>query len=487
MVVHDLHESHHEEPLPREQYAASPTVATTAPRPRSGGLVQSRVQFFEAPDSKRTTKQSLPPKVAVVQSSSRVVAAYAYESREAEHEQYQQHAMFLDQPRSAPYMPVSPPVSTVSRQDPRQQFLSAPLQAKQQQQLQHHHRSRYPDSFSDNDLNGLPAIDESRQEDFPVIRASSGRIGSPLLETGIQHYIQGEFVLAEKAFTTALKTQQANTPEDDLSTAIIMGNLGAVYLKQNRIEAAMKMLQASLNVKKSLGSKVMMADTYNNLGNCANLLGNYNESLEYYRMALQELRRKRGRKSDVADALFNIGRLEIHRKNFESANSILHEALRMAKEVYGKNHVYIAEASDLLGFVQVSLCQYELALVSFTKGLEVYRNLHGPLHPDVANAIFNIGMVRESFKEYPDAWEAYNTAQDLYRRLGTPPDDPGLRTVRRSIAHVEKLIAQVNQARLVEKHQEALLSKKKKKRGKRDRVSSGGGGDAALAPAPADS
>eukprot|EP00977_Amphora_coffeiformis_P026492 scaffold27035_cov84-Amphora_coffeaeformis.AAC.1 len=78
-------------------------------------------------------------------------------------------------------------------------------------------------------------IDESRQEDFAGSRSSSTKSsGSPLMETGIEHYNRGEYVLAEKAFMTALKTQHANMEVDDLTTALIVGNLGAVYLKQQK-------------------------------------------------------------------------------------------------------------------------------------------------------------------------------------------------------------------------------------------------------------
>ena len=394
------------------QYRDDSHVASTQRREQAsgngGGLVRSRVQFFESPEAKRAPPPEAPPMHAIVPAVSRTVP-YPY----------------------APQPPTKTPDAPPATQPPRA-HRTAPVPST--------FRRRYPDSFS----NELPMIDESRQEEFPVSRTVASKSGSPLLEVGIDHYNRAEYVLAEKAFMTALKTQHANLTVDDATTAIILGNLGAVYLKQNKVEQAMKFLESSLDMKRNLRQEVMMADTYNNLGNCANILGKYDDSLEFYRLALQELRQKRGRKSDVADALFNIGRLEIHRENFKSANGVLQEALRLTNEVYGDNHMFVAEASDLMGFVQVSLGQFEDALISFTKGLEIYRNNHGPLHLDVANSIFNIGLVRESNKEYPDAWEAYNTAQDLYRRLGASPEDPGFKTVRRSIAHVEKLIAQEN-------------------------------------------
>ena len=420
-------------------------VSGTSPQrrpPSGGGLVKSRAQFFEALESQRTApkfyeevesqrtgrKQMLPPKHAVLPATSQVIPLKQYEQR---------------QPESTP-SPSSLRTTT------------APTPSA--------YRHRYQDSFS----NELPMINESRQEDFPATtRSSSTRSGSPLLEAGLEHYNRGEYVLAEKAFMTALKTQQANMSPDDKMSALIMGNLGAVYLKQNKIKEAMQFLETSLAMKKSVREDVMMADTYNNLGNCANMLGKYDDSIEYYRLALQELRKKRGQKSDVADTLFNIGRLEIYRQNFETARGVLSEALRMANEVYGEDHIYVAEASDLMGFVQISLGQYDDALISFTKSLEIHRNLHGPLNVDVAHSIYNIGMVRESTGELSEAWEAYNTSQDLYRRLGTPPEDPGFRTVRRSVANVEKVLAQQTQARLVQKHYDALKKKKKLKE-KRD-------------------
>jgi tetratricopeptide (TPR) repeat protein len=322
-------------------------------------------------------------------------------------------------------------------------------------------RRRYPDSFSTD----LPIIAETRQENFQgTLKKTAKKKSSPLVEAGLDHYSRQEYIMAEKAFKTALKTEHANGSEDKMQTALVMGNLGAVYLKQNKLEDANHFLEASLNLKKSIGPNVVMSDTYNNLGNCNYLMGRLDRSLDFYRLALQELREKKGDKSDVADILFNIGRLEIYRENWKTARDILHEASRMAKDAYSENSLYIAEASDLMGFVQLTLGETAEAIVSFTKALEIHRSLHGPLHVDIANAIFNIGLTREAAGEYSEAWEAYNTALDLHRKLGSSLGDPDFKKVRTSVAMVEKLIAQQqNQARLVQKHKEAIKKKKKPK------------------------
>jgi eukaryotic-like serine/threonine-protein kinase len=237
-------------------------------------------------------------------------------------------------------------------------------------------------------------------------------------------------------------------------------------------------LAESLAMKKRLAEAVpvVLADTLNNLGNCANLRGDYDESLKYYHQALSELRdddnnnntssnthRGNGsgpRAAQVANLLFNIGRLEIQRREWDNALDALSEAWRMTRDVWGNSHVYVAQTLDLLGFVQISTKQYDSAIISFTGALSIYRRINGPLHPDVASALFNVGMVREARGDLDDALEAYKTARDLHIRLGTLEEDPGFTTVRHSIASMQKSLTQKKLAHLVAKHQGTLLKKK---------------------------
>jgi eukaryotic-like serine/threonine-protein kinase len=222
---------------------------------------------------------------------------------------------------------------------------------------------------------------------------------------------------------------------------------------------------------------VVLADTLNNLGNCANLRGDYDESLQYYHQALQELRggasgagennkqqsnnnNNNKRAAQVANLLFNIGRLEIQRREWDNALDALSEAWRMTRDVWGNSHVYVAQTLDLLGFVQISTKQYDSAIISFTGALSIYRRINGPLHPDVASALFNVGMVREARGDVDDALEAYKTARDLHLRLATPEDDAAFTTVRHSIASMQKSVTQKKLAHLVAKHQGTLLKKK---------------------------
>lgn len=279
--------------------------------------------------------------------------------------------------------------------------------------------------------------------------------GSAWIQTGVVYYEEGNFDSALKAFTTALKTQRVSVGDEDISIALTLGNLGSVYLQIGDLNMAESVLLESLLMKRRLKPKLIVADTLNNLGNCANLRGDLEKSLEYYREALVDLKRKKGRPEDLANSFFNIGRLEIQLKDWEAAMNMLTQAYQMTREIYGQTHAFVGQTLDLIGFVQLSTDDYDASMISFTKALGIFRRLHGPLHLDVANSLFNVGMVREAKGELVDAWESYSTTRDLYTRLGTDKNHPGFKTVRRSLAKVEKAIAKQNQNRLIEKHTEA--------------------------------
>jgi tetratricopeptide (TPR) repeat protein len=302
-----------------------------------------------------------------------------------------------------------------------------------------------------------PALVEStqtmtREQPVPVPsvvpKVPKDYAGCALIESGVNYYNEGEFEKALKAFSTALKTQRVSGNIDDICIALTLGNLGSVYLQQNNLVEAERVLQESLEIKRRIAPTMIVADTLNNLGNCANLRGEYEASLIYYEEALDDIRTKNGRRADEINALFNIGRLEIQRRHWTKALIALNEACRMARDHYGTNHVFVAQTLDLMGFVQLSTNKMDSAMVSFTGSLAIYRRLYGPLHVEVANSLFNVGMVREAKGDYSDAWEAYTTARDLYSRLGTEHEHPGFATVRRSIANVEKTIAKQNQQRV---------------------------------------
>ena len=270
---------------------------------------------------------------------------------------------------------------------------------------------------------------------------------SALIESGTFYYMQGEYEKSFKSFNTALKTHLADPEHDELMVAKILGHLGPVQLRRGNIEEAENALHESLSIKQRLKPQTLVADILNNLGTCANMRGDFPASLEYYRAALKDLRQKAGLRLDVCDTLFNIGRLEVQQKKWQSAIDVLSETWKITVEVYGEEHVYVAQTLELIGYAQLSLGETDSAMLSFTAALASYRQTHGPIHASVANALFNIGLVREAKGDLVDAWEAFTTSRDLYLRLGT--HGKRLSKCQKKLTKLRSAIARKNKSRLV--------------------------------------
>ena len=311
-----------------------------------------------------------------------------------------------------------------------------------------------------------PSPTESR-EDSPPSRGEElfeVSVEKNLIHSGVQLYKEGDYSAAFDAFDSALKNHSLE--DDNMVVATILGNLGPVYLQLGKLDEAERSLIASLEMKRRLDPHLSVADTLSNLGTCANMKRDYDASLEHYRAALQDLRANSGPRKDMANALFNLGRLLVQKGEWDTAMGVLRESVRVQREVYGENHIYVAQALELVGYAQLSTEAYDSALLSFTGALAVYRRINGPLDGSIANVLFNVGLVRERKNELADAWEAYATCRDLYRRLETPRDDKGYKAVRTSIAKVERLILQQRKAAL-DKEEPQDHQKRQHKQGRR--------------------
>lgn len=276
-------------------------------------------------------------------------------------------------------------------------------------------------------------------------------VGSALIESGIQHLSRQEHEQALKAFNVALNIQRVSLGSDEhICIAHTYSCIGSVFLKQGQIVHAKKQFEKVLtineNIRKQVApvtDEVVIATTLNNLGNVACLAGDFNSSLMHYRQALQDLRQKESTQKSIADVLYNIGRIQLQKKEFDTAMSNLTESCRITKDLYGRSHQFHAQTLCLIGMVQLSTSSLSAAMNSFTEAHNIFMELNGDIHADVASSWYHIGLVREAQGFHKEAWEAFTKSRDIYSRLGADQNDDNLKTIRMSIARAEKLISQI--------------------------------------------
>jgi tetratricopeptide (TPR) repeat protein len=301
-----------------------------------------------------------------------------------------------------------------------------------------------------------------------VDETSESNVGSALIDSGLHHYFRGEHEKALKAFSVALKTQRISLEESDhISIAHTLGNIGAVYLKQNKLDEAFEVLREALYMKMRLiiaaqsllpsseskqQPRILLADTLNNMGNIAYMKGNYEDSMRYYRRALRELREYSPTiqaRNDLVDCLQNIGRVHLKQMEWEAALTIVEESNKVTREVHGDRHILTVSSLKLIGYIHLAQSRLDEATKAFTEAQSIIVRELGPNHVDNAAAWYNIGMVREAEGKLKDAWEAYNLARAIYFQNGLKQqaDHVGVRNVRRSIALVEQMVIKAKRNR----------------------------------------
>ena len=227
-----------------------------------------------------------------------------------------------------------------------------------------------------------------------------------------------------------------------MKQAYALSELGVQFLREGKLDEAKLALSKALCIRKELAPEESLSDLLLNLGTLANFmhLEEYSVSLHMYRHALDDLKAHDGPKSEIANALYNIGRVEVQRNQWGAAVSTLGEARLLSTEVYGQNHLHTAQVLDLLGIAFWNLAMFEAAYDCFHGSLNVHLHLYGRDHEETANSMYNIGMARECQQNLEVALIAYSDAQQVYENIKVPPDHPGLEAARMSIANIEKVL-----------------------------------------------
>lgn len=246
----------------------------------------------------------------------------------------------------------------------------------------------------------FPTEDDPKQHTIDEMSAAD-----LLMQRGVQQHDRGEYNQALKNFRRALKAQTKCYGEKHVLVAHTLANIGSVFLRQGRLHEAGVALEKAWEIKEDLrGSsktkeeraKIGVAEVLNNLGNVAYLRGNYAQSLEFYRQSVKELRTyPEGSHKELANALHNLGRLQVIRKDWRGALNSLSQCQEIEEEIYGIDSIELAATKELAGYAYLALEAYDESLILFSDALSILQVCFGNMHENVATSLVNVAMAME--------------------------------------------------------------------------------------------
>lgn len=278
--------------------------------------------------------------------------------------------------------------------------------------------------------------------------------------------MKGQFEAAKQFFETAEELGATIPNLPPLLAAEIIHKLGNFYLETKNYGLAIPMLEEALQKRKEAVGPwhVKIADSYVNLGICAEVSGDFDKALDYhqqalairsdlipdqlpkiaqcqnniglcyddqqnyeaskqaYKAALQTYETALGnRHPKVADVLLNLGNVYGAEGQLDSFILFQQQAVGIWQSLYGQNHPLNALAYNNLANAYDQLGNSEQALSLFQKALAIQQNIYGKIHADVAATYFNMGLTLAWLERWEEAQLAF---EQSFTALNFEMSDP---------------------------------------------------------------
>ena len=178
-------------------------------------------------------------------------------------------------------------------------------------------------------------------------------------------------------------------------------------------------------------SKRELAFSYNGLGNVAMKLCHYDEAKSYYLRALEirlivnEILNRSQTKYDLSTSYINLGNIELEQKKYDDAKSYYLKSLEIREELNELlctplSKMNVAISYNKLGDAERCLCNYIDAKSYYLKSLKIYEDIKRLYNKkdyyEIVERLFdNIASVSIKLKEYSDVVEYYSKELELVK------------------------------------------------------------------------
>ncbi len=181
----------------------------------------------------------------------------------------------------------------------------------------------------------------------------------------------------------------------------LMDKAVALYLQGNTT-AAIPLFDSCVGLATTTKNDKVLANAFNNLGNCYSQKGDAVTSLSYYQKSIS-IAERNGDKRRMAKTTQNIGSLYSEQGDLDRALQFHKQALALAEEIHDSS--VIADCLNNEGIVFEQKKEYPKALEVYSKALSIYRILKDDSR--LALGLNNLGIVYKYLKDYPKSISYY--------------------------------------------------------------------------------
>lgn len=256
------------------------------------------------------------------------------------------------------------------------------------------------------------------------------------LLTGKLGYDTRNYKAALEQFEKALGISNKFYGSKSLRSADCLISIGKCNLSLNNYPGAEKYFTLSFSIKKELNSeKTLLIPDYINFGLYYLALGNYDESLKNFNLALSLIPDSRTDASqqnadkyllDKASVLNGIGIVYYQMSELDKALKNMNDALRIRELILNHSHYLTADIYGNIGMVYVSYAEPEIASDLYDKALNIRIKVFGEKHITVGRTYNNLANVYKDMGKLDKAELYFRKAIDILGALSPGNLDLGI-------------------------------------------------------------
>lgn len=254
-------------------------------------------------------------------------------------------------------------------------------------------------------------------------------LGTSLSSLGELMTLRAEYPQADRDYRRAIALQSA-PPESRRDEAALAGSylgLGSELADRGRLPEAEHSLREALALERQHlpGANEDTARTLEALGKVVDRLGRPSEALPLMQQAVAMQRTLWGTQPypDYADAINDLGLLQLESGNYRQSEQLFRESIAMKRRLLGDKHPEIATGLNNLGLVLDDDGNLSGADSAYRQALTMEKELLGEVHPAVANTLNNLAYVQYEKGEVRNAITTEREALAIYSKL-FPGDNP---------------------------------------------------------------
>jgi tetratricopeptide (TPR) repeat protein/CHAT domain-containing protein len=239
---------------------------------------------------------------------------------------------------------------------------------------------------------------------------------------GILYVKEGQYARAEPLFRRSLAIRKAKLPRDHLDLAHSLHNLANMYAKEGQYARAEPLFRRSLAIREAKLPRdhLDLAHSLNNLASIYWAMGQPVKAEPLFQRSLAIREAKLGKDHpDVAYSLHSLALLYANKGESAKAERLYRRSLAILEAKLGKDHLAVAASLHNLANLYYAVGQYARAEPLYQRSLAIRETKLGKDHPDVAGSLNNLAELYRAMGQSANAEPLYQRSLAIYEaKLG---------------------------------------------------------------------